>query len=312
VPATIKLGSTGPDVTKWQEALTSAGYAVPTTGTFDQATDQATRAWQASKGLTVDGIVGPASWGAMTGAGGGYQQAGPVATDIAAVPGLAEHTDNAFRYALAKMAARLLTNPDYIAAAMAVETGRTFSTSAENPLSHAIGLIQFMPNPGGSASKLTGLPSGIGSGSGFEFLKSLSQVDQLAYVEKYFKPFAGKMQNPNDAYLAVFYPSAMGKPADYVIASEGSKVYEQNKGFDTAKKGYITAGDVGAAAQHMLSQAAKVARIPITPEDLGPAGGEEVPGSAWAPGATSIVPKIGLVGLLLASGYYLWRWWSKR
>lgn len=305
MPATIKLGSTGPDVTKWQEALTSAGYAVPTTGTFDQATDQATRAWQASKGLTVDGIVGPASWGAMTGAGGGYQQAGPVATDIAAVPGLAEHTDNAFRYALAKMAARLLTNPDYIAAAMAVETGRTFDPNVRNPLSGAVGLIQFMPK--GSAASLTGLGAG-----GADFLGGLSQVEQLAYVEKYFKPFAGKMQNPNDAYLAVFYPSAMGKPPGYVIASEGSKVYEQNKGFDTAKKGYITAGDVGAAAQHMLSQAAKVARIPITPEDLGPAGGEEVPGSAWAPGATSIVPKIGLVGLLLASGYYLWRWWSKR
>jgi peptidoglycan hydrolase-like protein with peptidoglycan-binding domain len=67
MPATIKLGSTGPDVSKWQDALTGAGYSVPSTGTFDQATDQATRAWQSAKGLVSDGIVGPASWGAMTG-----------------------------------------------------------------------------------------------------------------------------------------------------------------------------------------------------------------------------------------------------
>lgn len=70
MPATIQLGpppSTGSDVTKWQGLLTSAGYPTPVTGTFDAATDANTRAWQQVKGLTVDGIVGPASWGAMTG-----------------------------------------------------------------------------------------------------------------------------------------------------------------------------------------------------------------------------------------------------
>src|SRR6185295_13873319 len=128
MPATIseKQKSTGPDVTTWQQSLVAAGYAVPVTGTFDAATTAATIEWQKSKGLTADGIVGPKSWAAMTGGpnmqGGGFDQTpgGPVATDIAAVPGLAEHTDNAFRYAVALMASRLLTNPDYIVAAMAV------------------------------------------------------------------------------------------------------------------------------------------------------------------------------------------------
>jgi peptidoglycan hydrolase-like protein with peptidoglycan-binding domain len=68
MPATIKKGQSGADVKTWQDALAGAGF--PTTdppGTFGDSTDQQTRAWQASKGLTVDGVVGPASWGAMTG-----------------------------------------------------------------------------------------------------------------------------------------------------------------------------------------------------------------------------------------------------
>lgn len=313
MPSTIKLGSPPPgtadEVSQWQGLLSDAGFVVPVTGQFDAATDAATRAWQKAKGLVVDGIVGKNSWGAMLGTAPPISATpgGPVATDIAAVPGLLENTDNAFRYALALMASRLLTNPDYIVAAMAVETGKTFSASAENPLSHAIGLIQFMPQQ--SAATVTGLGKGTGPGSGYEFLKSLTPIEQLPYVEKYFKPFTGKMQNPNDAYLAVFWPAAMGKPADYVIAIEGTKVYEQNKLFDTAKKGTITAGDVGKAATNMLAAAAKKPRIPITPEEF-PDGGEPVePG---LPGALAVVPVGGLLGLAAVAAYFVWRWWTGR
>ena len=295
-------GSTGAEVTLWQNLLTTAGFATTVSGVFDSATTAKTKAWQAKSGLTPDGVVGPMSWSKMTGEA--PPAAGPVAEDIASVPGLADNTDNAFRYALAQMASRLKTNPDYIVAAMAVETGKTFSPSAENPLSHAIGLIQFMPN--GSAASLTGLPKGTGPGSGFEFLKNLSAIAQLEFVEKYFKPFAGKMGNPNDAYLAVFWPAAMGKPADYVIAESGTKVYEQNKGFDKDKSGFITAGEVGAAAQWMLDQAAKVARIPITPEQGPP---PDVGGGPWPdapPGSSGFLPLVAGLGLL-GGGWYLWQ-----
>lgn len=60
-------GSSGADVFEWQGLLTSAGFPTPVTGVFDDATDASTRAWQKSRGLMVDGIVGPASWTAMTG-----------------------------------------------------------------------------------------------------------------------------------------------------------------------------------------------------------------------------------------------------
>lgn len=77
MPATIKLGSSGADVRRWQELLGAAGFPVALTAVFDASTDSLTKAWQKAKGLVVDGIVGPASWAAMTGqpapagAGGG-------------------------------------------------------------------------------------------------------------------------------------------------------------------------------------------------------------------------------------------------
>lgn len=67
MPSTIKLGSTGADVATWQGLLTSAGFPTAITSTFGAETDTQTRNWQSAKGLQVDGIVGPASWSAMTG-----------------------------------------------------------------------------------------------------------------------------------------------------------------------------------------------------------------------------------------------------
>ena len=54
---TIRLGSAGPDVSSWQKVL-----GIAQTGTFDQATDTATRAYQQKHKLVVDGVVGPATW----------------------------------------------------------------------------------------------------------------------------------------------------------------------------------------------------------------------------------------------------------
>lgn len=60
VPPTIQQGSTGPTVTKWQ---LTAGIS-PADGIFGPGTKKATQAWQSGHGLSADGIVGPATWGA--------------------------------------------------------------------------------------------------------------------------------------------------------------------------------------------------------------------------------------------------------
>lgn len=56
-PPTIKKGSRGAAVAKWQGII-----GVAADGNFGAGTDAATRTWQAQHGITADGIVGPATW----------------------------------------------------------------------------------------------------------------------------------------------------------------------------------------------------------------------------------------------------------
>lgn len=59
----IRRGASGDSVVLLQTALALAGF--PVTSSFGPSTDQAVRAFQASKGLVVDGIVGPSTWKAL-------------------------------------------------------------------------------------------------------------------------------------------------------------------------------------------------------------------------------------------------------
>lgn len=63
--STVKYGSQGEDVIALQMALNSAGYDLDTDGIFGKKTQQAVRDYQASQGLTVDGIVGKNTWGSL-------------------------------------------------------------------------------------------------------------------------------------------------------------------------------------------------------------------------------------------------------
>jgi peptidoglycan hydrolase-like protein with peptidoglycan-binding domain len=59
------LGALG-DLVVWaQEHLATAGYTIPIDGDFGPETQAAVESFQAAKGLAVDGIVGPATWGAL-------------------------------------------------------------------------------------------------------------------------------------------------------------------------------------------------------------------------------------------------------
>jgi hypothetical protein len=64
---TIRRGSTGDAVIDAQILLTSAGfYPGPTDGIFGTKTDSATRAFQSSRGLVADGIIGPLTWAQLS------------------------------------------------------------------------------------------------------------------------------------------------------------------------------------------------------------------------------------------------------
>jgi rare lipoprotein A (peptidoglycan hydrolase) len=56
---TLQKGMAGNDVKTLQMLLTRRGFEVPATGYFGTVTKSKTRAFQRSRGLTADGIVGP-------------------------------------------------------------------------------------------------------------------------------------------------------------------------------------------------------------------------------------------------------------
>lgn len=64
----LRLGDLGGHVRALQQALVDAGAALTVDGCFDLSTRRAVKAFQAERGLAVDGRVGPETWAALLGA----------------------------------------------------------------------------------------------------------------------------------------------------------------------------------------------------------------------------------------------------
>lgn len=90
-------------------------------------------------------------------------------------------------------------HPSWLMACMAFESAETFSPSVCNAAgSGAVGLIQFMP---ATAATL---------GTTVENLRLLSATAQLAYVHRYFQPYAPRIRSLSEMYMAILLPSAIG------------------------------------------------------------------------------------------------------
>lgn len=183
--------------------------------------------------------------------------------------------------ALDAAAAKLGIPVDWLATVISFETAGTFSPTIRNQAgSGAFGLIQFMP------STAKGL---LGTSTNDEAVRiglSMSFEEQLTrMVIPYLARNAGRYKKLSDVYLAIFYPVAMGKPADYVIGAEPGAVYTLNKGFDKTGKGYITRADVTASIDNLAANSARNPRIAInTPMPWGQvtAGATIAVGALWA------------------------------
>ena len=126
---------------------------------------------------------------------------------------------------------------------MAFETGRTFSPSMANAAgSGAVGLIQFMP------------PTADGLGTTTAALRRMTAVQQLDYVEAYFKPYAARIHSLHDMYLAILLPKYIDADDNAVLFSDGSTAYRQNSGFDANSDGKITKAEVCARVDKMKAE----------------------------------------------------------
>ncbi|MFZ5256676.1 hypothetical protein ACOY6O_21915 [Enterobacter roggenkampii] len=137
-----------------------------------------------------------------------------------------------FKLKVIEVCERLEINPDYLMSCMAFETGETFSPSVKNPNGSATGLIQFMSNTARSLGTTT------------NELAGMTSVEQMDYVEKYFKPYTGKIKTIEDVYMVIFCPRAVGKPNSFILYDEG-RSYNDNKGVDLNKDNAITKYEAG-------------------------------------------------------------------
>ncbi|MEO7268679.1 MAG: peptidoglycan-binding domain-containing protein, partial [Knoellia sp.] len=63
---TVKSGSSGQAVIGAQKALTARGYTLTADGVCGSVTVSRAKAFQTSRGLLADGVVGPATWAKLT------------------------------------------------------------------------------------------------------------------------------------------------------------------------------------------------------------------------------------------------------
>lgn len=138
-------------------------------------------------------------------------------------------------------------DPSWLMACMAFESGRTFSPSIRNAAgSGAIGLIQFMPSTAAALGTTT------------DSLAVMTDVEQLEFVALYFDSWSNKLHSLEDVYMAILWPSGVGKPLDYVLFDSSDenhpKRYIQNAGLDLNKDGKITKEEASSRVRKMLEE----------------------------------------------------------
>lgn len=136
---------------------------------------------------------------------------------------------------LNEISKKLQVNPNWLLAVMWKES--KINPSAQNSISKATGLIQWMPST---------LRDKRYKGITTDELKKMSATEQLDLVYLYFKPYVGKLNSLQDVYAVTFFPAAMGKDDDWVLQSKNvsaEKIAAQNKVVDLNRDGKITKGE---------------------------------------------------------------------
>lgn len=177
----------------------------------------------------------------------------------------------AFAQKVIEISKKLDIDPNWLMAVMNSESGlnhRIQNTAYPVNGGFATGLIQFIP----STAK--------GLGTSTEALKNMSNVEQLDYVYKYFKPYADRIESFVDLYMVTFFPAAVGKPSNHVLQAKNipaAAIAKSNPIFDLDKNGSITVGEVEAAFLKRLPESLQEEwkkKRPIGSKGLGSTNGK--------------------------------------
>lgn len=137
---------------------------------------------------------------------------------------------------------------------MAWESARTFSPSVRNAAgSGAVGLIQFMPD------------TAHGLGTSTDALAAMTAEEQLEYVAKYFKPYAGKLQLLSDCYMVILWPAAVGKPDGTILWDQSTRptTYKQNAGLDGDHNGQITKAEAASRVHDLYVEGLRPTNVAV-------------------------------------------------
>lgn len=213
-------GSSGEGVREMQERLTNAGYdTLGADGKWGPNTQAAYDAYRAEHPLQVT-------------PGSGYSS--PTGYDYNQITGVRGNPNVTpeFLREVEGVAQRVGAQPEHLMAAMSFETGGTFASDVKNPRSSATGLIQFMD----STAK--------GLGTSTAALAQMTPTEQLQYVEKYFEPYRGRLNDLESVYTTIL----AGSPHDAndVLFSQGERAFGPNRELDVNGDGRITAAEATA------------------------------------------------------------------
>lgn len=152
-----------------------------------------------------------------------------------------------FRVRVREIASDLGCSPDDLMTCMAWESGRSFRPDVKNMAgSGATGLIQIMPS------------TARGMGTTTAALAKMTAVQQLDWVERYFRPYRARLKGLADLYMAILWPVAVGKPSSFVLFDKNDTAhparYRQNAGLDVNRDGKVTKAEAAAKVMKLLPE----------------------------------------------------------
>lgn len=207
------------------------------------------QSWLQERGLyagSIDGAYGPQTQAALQVVLDAYDTARSAAEPVRLAWGA--KVSQVFRDRILWAAEALKMPADgasWLMACIAWESNETFSPSVKNMAgSGAVGLIQFMP------------ATAAGLGTSAAALTTMTAEDQINWVYRYFKPYAGRLNSLGDVYMAILWPAGIGQPNDYVLWRKSTRptTYRQNAGLDINKDGAITKAEAVAKVEEKLTK----------------------------------------------------------